>query len=157
MLCHKPAQLEAVAAEIAGQAKAVASVLGATPVAALQSAYPGTPVFRLMPNTPVEVRHGIVCYSPAAGIDPQLEAEVLARFERLGRVVRIDERLIDPATAVMGVGPAYQALLVEAQVDAAVRLGLGARSRPSSRSRRWPARRRCSRLATTTRWPSAAR
>jgi pyrroline-5-carboxylate reductase len=126
VLCHKPAQLEAVAAEIAGQAKAVASVLGATPVAALQEAYPGTPVFRLMPNTPVEVRHGIVCYSPAPDIDPRLEAEVVALFERLGRVVRIDERLLDPATAVMGVGPAYQALLVEAQVDAAVRLGLGA-------------------------------
>jgi pyrroline-5-carboxylate reductase len=126
VLCHKPGQLEAVAAEIAGHAKAVASVLGGTPVAALQRAYPGTPVFRLMPNTPVEVRHGIVCYSPAPDIDPQLEAEVVALFERLGRVVRIDERLLDPEKAVMGVGPAYQALLVEAQVDAAVRLGLGA-------------------------------
>ncbi len=126
VLCHKPGQLEAVAAEIGGHAKAVASVLGGTPVAALQKAYPGVPVFRLMPNTPVEVRHGIVCYSPAPDIDPQLEAEVVALFERLGRVVRIDERLLDPATAVMGVGPAYQALLVEAQVDAAVRLGLGA-------------------------------
>lgn len=126
VLCHKPAQLEAVAAEIRGHAKAVASVLGATPVAALQKAYPETPVFRLMPNTPVEVRHGIVCYSPAPDVDPQLEAQVVTLFERLGRVVRIDERLLDPATAVMGVGPAYQALLVEAQVDAAVRLGLGA-------------------------------
>lgn len=126
MLCHKPGQLDAVAAEIAGQAKAVASVLGPTTVAALQEAYPGVPVFRLMPNTPVEVRRGIVCYSAAPDIDPELEAEVVALFERLGTVVRIDERLLDPATAVMGVGPAYQALLVEAQVDAAVRLGLPA-------------------------------
>ena len=31
------------------------------------------------------------------------------------------------ATAVSGVGPAYQALLAEAQVDAAVRTGLSAR------------------------------
>jgi pyrroline-5-carboxylate reductase len=31
-----------------------------------------------------------------------------------------------PATAVIGVGPAYQALLTEAQVDAAVRHGLPA-------------------------------
>lgn len=33
-------------------------------------------------------------------------------------------RLLDVATAVMGVGPAYVALFVEAQVDAAVRLGM---------------------------------
>jgi pyrroline-5-carboxylate reductase len=31
---------------------------------------------------------------------------------------------MEPASAIMGVGPAYQALLAEAQVDAAVRYGL---------------------------------
>ncbi len=33
---------------------------------------------------------------------------------------------MEPATAIMGVGPAYQALVAEAQVDAAVRHGLPA-------------------------------
>jgi pyrroline-5-carboxylate reductase len=126
VLCHKPYQLAAVASELAGRAKAVASVLGATTVADLQQAYPGVPVFRFMPNTPVEVRQGVVCYSPAPEVDPRLEADVLALFERLGLVVRIAESLIDIAMAVMGVGPAYQAMLAEAQVDAAVRYGLGA-------------------------------
>jgi pyrroline-5-carboxylate reductase len=126
VLCHKPGQLGAVAAEIRGHAKAVASVLGATTIAALQEAYPSTPVFRLMPNTPVEVRRGIICYAAAEGTDPSIEAEVIALFERLGSVMLMEERLIDAATAVMGVGPAYQALLAEAQVDAAVRHGLGA-------------------------------
>ncbi|MCW2954195.1 MAG: pyrroline-5-carboxylate reductase [Conexibacter sp.] len=126
VLCHKPAQLEAVAAEIAGRAKAVASVLGATPIAALQAAYPDTPVFRLMPNTPVEVRRGIVCMAVGPGVERDLEHKVDALFARLGQVVRIDEKLLDVATGVMGVGPAYAALVVEAQVDAAVRLGLPA-------------------------------
>jgi pyrroline-5-carboxylate reductase len=126
VLCHKPAQLAAVASEIAGQAKAVASVLGATPTAAVQDAYPDVPVFRLMPNTPVEVRRGVVCYAPADGVPRELERQVIALFERLGTVITLEERLIDPATAVMGVGPAYQALVAEAQVDAAVRHGLGA-------------------------------
>jgi pyrroline-5-carboxylate reductase len=126
VLCHKPYQLRSVAAELAGHVKAVASVLGATPISALQEAYPGVPVFRFMPNTPVEVRRGVLCYSAADGVPRELERAVLERFERLGSVVRVDERLIEPATAVMGVGPAYQALLVEAQVDAAVRHGLGA-------------------------------
>jgi pyrroline-5-carboxylate reductase len=126
VLCHKPAGLEAVAQEIGGVAKAVASVLGGTPTGVLRSAYRGTPVFRMMPNTAVEVRRGVVCYSPDRQLaaDPSLEAEVLALFGRLGRVVSLDEPLMEVATAVMGVGPAYQALLAEAQVDAAVRHGL---------------------------------
>jgi pyrroline-5-carboxylate reductase len=126
VLCHKPYQLAAVASEIAGHVKAVASVLGGISVAALQDAYPGVPVFRLMPNTPVEIRRGVVCYSPAPDVVRDLEADVLAMFERLGTVVVVEERLMAPATAVIGVGPAYQALLTEAQVDAAVRHGLPA-------------------------------
>jgi pyrroline-5-carboxylate reductase len=124
VLCHKPAQLRRVANEIAGKISAVASVLGATPIGMLQQAYHPAAVFRLMPNTPVEVRRGVVCYAPAEGIDADLEAEVISLFERLGTVVRIPEGMIEVASAVMGVGPAYQALLAEAQVDAAVRNGL---------------------------------
>ena len=127
LLCHKPAQLQSVAAELNGSVKAVGSVLGATSIAALQDAYPGVQVFRLMPNTAVEVRRGVVCYSPAPDVDAGLEAEVLSLFERLGSVVTLPESQIEAATAVMGVGPAYQALLAEAQVDAAVRRGLPGR------------------------------
>jgi pyrroline-5-carboxylate reductase len=126
LLCHKPAQLDAVAREVAGHAPAVASVLGSTPISSLQAAYPDTPVFRLMPNTPVALRRGVVCYAPAPGVDPELEAQVIALFERVARVVPVEERLIDVATGIMGVGPAYLALVVEAQVDAAVKLGMPA-------------------------------
>ena len=124
ILCHKPAQLQDVAAEIGGDAKAVASVLGGVSTASLAGAYPDRPVFVLMPNTPVEVRQGIVCYAPASAVDPDLERQVITLFARLGSVVTVPEKQLTAATAVMGVGPAYQALLAEAQVDAAVRHGL---------------------------------
>ena len=124
ILCHKPYQLDQVADEIRAHVSAVGSVLGGTSVGTLQKAYPGIPVFSLIPNTPVEVRQGITCYAPAEGIDPDLEAQVLELFGRLGTVVTLEERLLGVATSVAGVGPAYQALLAEAQVDAAVRLGL---------------------------------
>jgi pyrroline-5-carboxylate reductase len=129
VLCHKPYQLRQVAAEIAHRAKAVASVLGSTPSGQLAQAYPGIPVFRLIPSTPVEVRRGVTCYSPyvsptGATVDPDFERQVLELFERVGTVVTIEEGLLGVATAVAGVGPAYQALLAEAQVDAAVRHGL---------------------------------
>jgi pyrroline-5-carboxylate reductase len=126
VLCHKPYGLESVAAEIRGEARAVASLLGGTPLQALQAAYPQVPVFRLMPNTPVEVRRGITCYSPGGAHDEELERAVLDLFRRVGEVVVLPERQMEAATAMTGVGPAYWALLVEAQVDAAVRQGLPA-------------------------------
>lgn len=131
VLCHKPGQLESVAREIAADTKAVASVLGGTIVGKVQVAYPGVPVFGLIPNTPVEVRRGVTCLAVprrlAQDVAPplELEREVVALFERLGTVIRVDEQRIEAATAVTGVGPAYQALVAEAQVDAAVRHGLG--------------------------------
>jgi pyrroline-5-carboxylate reductase len=129
ILCHKPYQLGEVAHEIAGQAKVVGSVLGGISTGQLRSAYPDAQVFRLVPNTPVEVRRGVTVYAPYSGhdayrIDHDLEREVLALFERLGTVLTLDEGLLGVALGVSSVGPAYQALLLEAQVDAAVRHGL---------------------------------
>ncbi|HEV3128764.1 MAG TPA: NAD(P)-binding domain-containing protein, partial [Solirubrobacteraceae bacterium] len=120
ILCHKPRQLDRVAGETAGQAKAVASVLGGVRIASLRQAYPGVPVIRLMPNTPVEVRRGVTCYAAAADVDPGLERQVVELLERVGTVVDLAEDQLDGVTALTGVGPAYDALLVEAQVDAAV-------------------------------------
>ena len=123
VLCHKPAQFVDVAQELRGHAKAVASVLGGVKSQALRQEY-GVPVFRFMPNTPVEVRRGVLCYSPESEVDEALEAQVLELFGRLGTVLTVPERLMDAANAVVGVGPAYHALVVEAQVDAAVRHGV---------------------------------
>jgi pyrroline-5-carboxylate reductase len=123
VLCHKPAQFVDVAHELRGHAKAVASILGGVETASLRQEY-GVPVFRFMPNTPVEVRRGVLCYSPEAEVDSDLERDVLALFGRLGDVVTVPERLMGAANAMVGVGPAYHALVVEAQVDAAVRHGV---------------------------------
>jgi pyrroline-5-carboxylate reductase len=129
ILCHKPYQLRQVAEEITGQVKVVVSVLGGISSGNLRSAYKNAQVFRLVPNTPVEVRRGISVYAPySAGdgyaIDHDVERDVLALFQRLGTVITLDENLLGVALGVSSVGPAYQALLVEAQVDAAVRHGI---------------------------------
>ena len=125
VLCHKPPALEEVAGQIGGRAKAVVSILGGTPLAAVRAAYPGTPVFRFIPNTPVEVRRGVLCYALESGDgEPGLEEEILALFGRVGRVIAVEERSIDTAMGLMSTAPAYVALIVEAWVDAGVRRGL---------------------------------
>jgi pyrroline-5-carboxylate reductase len=126
VLCHKPYQLRAVAAEVAPHARVVVSVLGGTNVGALEDAYAEAQVFRMIPNTAVEVRQGTTIYSPRPGADGQVERQVIELFERVGTVVSVGESAMSAATAITGVGPAYQALLAEAQVEAALRYGLPA-------------------------------
>jgi pyrroline-5-carboxylate reductase len=126
VLCHKPAQLAAVAAEVAPEARAVVSILGATPLAAVREAYPGRPVYRVLPSTPVEVRRGALVLADDAAQDPEADAAVRELFGELGRLVVLDDALVDTAMALMSCAPAFVALVAEAQVDAGVRGGLPA-------------------------------
>lgn len=124
ILAHKPAQLDAVASELADAATGiVVSILGGTTVAQVQAAYPHATVFRLEPNTPAAVRRGVLVF--AQSDDPRAAA-VHERFAHLGTVLEVPEKLISVAGAVSGVGPAYWALLAEAWTDVAVRHGMPA-------------------------------
>src|SRR3954467_12690247 len=124
VLCHKPAQLNEVAEEIRDRAKAVISILGGTPIKDVEAAYPGLPVYRFMPNIPAEVGQGVFCYAPGTQASEGPEQDVLELFGRIGTVVKLPESQIDAATALMGCGPAFFALAVEALVDAGVRHGI---------------------------------
>jgi pyrroline-5-carboxylate reductase len=127
LLAHKPAGLERVAAELGGAAKGVISILGGVPLAALRAAYGATPVVRMIPSVPVEVRQGVTCHArDAQDTSSALEAEAIALFQRVGLVVSLDEAQMDVATGLMSCAPAYVALVAEAQVDAGVRAGLPA-------------------------------
>jgi pyrroline-5-carboxylate reductase len=65
-----------------------------------------------------------MCLSAAPGTDEDLVGQVRELLGSLGRVVDLEDRLIDPATAVMGCTPAYFALVVEAIADAGSDAGL---------------------------------
>jgi len=127
VLCHKPAQLQAVAGELAPLTKgAVASILAATPLSALRSAYPGRPVYRFIPSLPVEVRQGAVVQAACAPQDEARDREVGELFAELGTLVVLDDALVDVAMGLMSCAPAYVALVAEAQIDAGVRRGIPA-------------------------------
>jgi pyrroline-5-carboxylate reductase len=124
VLCHKPAQLDEVAAEVAGKAKVVVSILAATPTSELEARYPGVPVYRFIPNIPAEVRRGVLCYTPGSLAAEGPEEQILELFGRAGLVIRLDESLIEPAMALMSCGPAFIALVAESFVEAGVDHGL---------------------------------
>jgi pyrroline-5-carboxylate reductase len=126
MLCHKPHQLDEVASQIGGKATAIASILAGVTIDRLEAAYPETPVMRLMPNTAVEVRRGVIVYAPGTRMRDPLATELLELLGRSGRVVPVEDRLIDVAMALISVAPAYIALIAEAWVDAVVARGMPA-------------------------------
>jgi pyrroline-5-carboxylate reductase len=132
VLCHKPAQLQDVAAEVAPYARAVASILAATPLSALHAAYPERRVYRFIPSLPVEVRKGAIVQAD----DPEqtaiftgdiaADAQVHDLFAQLGTLVVLPDALVDVAMGLMSCAPAYVALVAEAQIDAGVRRGIPA-------------------------------
>ncbi len=126
VLCHKPAQLADVAAEIAESGPIVVSILAGVTVGQLREAYPKSKVFRIMPNLAVEVRQATIGIVDDDCDDPATFAKIIALLEELGDVAVIDESHFAVLTAISGVGPAYLALVAEAQVDAAVAEGLDA-------------------------------
>jgi len=126
ILCHKPAQLDEVAGQVGGRAKGIISILGATPLRKVKEAYGDTPAVRMLPSTPVEVREGVTVHARDPDADRDLEQRALELFDKLGRVVTIDDSQMDVAMGLMSCAPAYLALVAEAQVDAGVRHGMPA-------------------------------
>jgi pyrroline-5-carboxylate reductase len=125
LLCHKPNQLDDVAAEIAEPARVVISILAAVPTDRLAAAYPGASIYRFIPSMPTEVRRGVLCYVPGPGAADGPEDEILELMGRAGTVIRLDdEPLIEPAMALMACGPAFMALVAETFAEAGAAHGL---------------------------------
>ena len=81
------------------------------------------PVIRIMPNTPCAIGKGVVQYC-GLGVEEEELAEFAALMAPAGLIDRVDEKLIDAASAVSGCGPAFAYLFIEALADGAVACGL---------------------------------
>ena len=84
----------------------------------------GAAIIRIMPNTSVSVGEGMILYAANARVTPRQEALFLSLLAKAGKVDKLDEKLIDAASAVSGCGPAYVYMFIEALADGAVACGL---------------------------------
>ena len=125
VLCHKPKQLDEVAAQAGGRVGAVVSILAATTTAQVEAAYGDVPVYRFIPNIPAEVRQGVLCYVPGERASDGPEQQILDLFGRAGAIIALDsEPMIEPAMALMSCGPAFMALVAESFAEAGAAHGL---------------------------------
>ena len=77
-----------------------------------------------MPNTACAVGQGVLLVCANANVTAQELADFEAMMEHSGVVDRIDEKLIDAASAVSGCGPAWAYQFIEALADGGVAAGL---------------------------------
>jgi pyrroline-5-carboxylate reductase len=84
----------------------------------------GTPVVRVMTNTPALVDQAMTAISAGPHANGEHLAIAEEMFSPLGATIRVPESQQDAVTALSGSGPAYFYLLVEAMIDAGILLGL---------------------------------
>lgn len=128
VLAVKPQVIDRVLTEIGADVRPdqlVISVAAGVPIEALEGRLPpGSHVVRAMPNTPATVLAGATAV--AGGAHASADDLRVARelFEAVGRVVVLDESLLDAVTGLSGSGPAYVMLIIEALADGGVKVGL---------------------------------
>ena len=134
ILAVKPGDVEAVVAEIADAAtkaegntveQVLISVIAGVTTGFYESRLPaGSPVIRVMPNTPALVGAGVSALAGGRFATADQMSEAAELFESVGAVLTVPESQMDAVTAVSGSGPAYFFLFLEALVDAGVASGL---------------------------------
>ena len=98
--------------------KLLISVLAGVKTETLEKATGGkTAVIRVMPNTPCLIGQGISALCAGKLTTPVQMLAAQDIFAQLGKVVTVEEKLMDAVTAVSGSGPAYVFSVVEAMIN----------------------------------------
>jgi pyrroline-5-carboxylate reductase len=108
-----------------GSDKIIVSIAAGVTIAYLQEHLASNvPVVRVMPNLACSVREAMMVLCPSENTTgPQLK-RVTDVLSRIGKVMQLDEKYLNLATGLVGSGPAYIFLIIDALADAGVRLGL---------------------------------
>ena len=126
LVAVKPVYVTEVLAEVANdlnpQALVISVAAGTT--AAMQARVPETvSVIRSMPNTPAIVGRAVTGIAPGERATAEQIATATELFETVGKVILLEESMIDALGTVSGSGPAYVFYLIEEFTKAAEKLG----------------------------------
>ncbi len=128
VLCVEPQVLDAVLSELASGLQArplLVSVAAGYPLSRMQAHIKQTTrLVRAMPNTPASIGEGMTALCMEQGLSPDDCDSAQRLFESVGKVVVVEERLMDAVTGLSGSGPAYVFAMIEALADGGVLMGL---------------------------------
>ncbi|KAL7749631.1 delta 1-pyrroline-5-carboxylate reductase [Sorochytrium milnesiophthora] len=128
ILCTKPQVAKAVVddpeVKEALRGKLLVSILAGVRIDQLEHWLPETTIIRAMPNTPCKIREGMTVLSCRSRTSPEYKKVAESIFSTLGRCTYLDEKHMDPVTALSGSGPAFACVVLEALADGGVMMGL---------------------------------
>lgn len=128
LLCIKPQGAEEILAELddqLGEEHLLVSILAGVSTRRLESFLSrAVPVVRAMPNTPSLLGEGMTALCPGAAATPEHVAAASRVFERVGRVMTLDESYFDAVTGLSASGPAFIYIVIEALAEGGVKVGL---------------------------------
>ncbi|MDO8588683.1 MAG: pyrroline-5-carboxylate reductase [Armatimonadota bacterium] len=106
-------------------AQLIVSIAAGISIQTIESHLPvGTPVVRVMPNTPSLVGAGAAAFSLGTNGRPEHAEKVSRMLSAVGLALEVPEKLLDAVTGLSGSGPAYVYLMIETLADAGVSVGL---------------------------------
>ncbi len=131
LIAVKPQVIRAVLPKLSGRiapTQTVISIAAGVTSVRLESLLGGDDGFvhvvRAMPNTPALVGEGMSAISAGTRATPEDLARAETIMSSVGKVVRVEERLMDAVVGLSGSGPGYVYTVIEALADGGCRAGL---------------------------------
>ncbi|MEO6537064.1 MAG: pyrroline-5-carboxylate reductase [Ferruginibacter sp.] len=85
------------------------------------------PVFRAMPNTAIAIQESMTCLAFTNASEAQKE-NITSLFNCLGKVVVIDEKLMDAATVLGACGTAFAMRYIRANIQGGIEIGFDSKT-----------------------------
>eukprot|EP00928_Gymnodinium_smaydae_P032328 TRINITY_DN23442_c0_g1_i1.p1 TRINITY_DN23442_c0_g1~~TRINITY_DN23442_c0_g1_i1.p1 ORF type:complete len:303 (+),score=69.18 TRINITY_DN23442_c0_g1_i1:52-960(+) len=127
LLSVKPQHMPAVLADIAPslpKTSLVVSIAAGCPISMFVDGLPTNAVVRSMPNTPAMVSEGMTVWTATRACCERQREQARTLLSCFGDELYVDdENYLDVATAIVGSGPAYTFMFMEAMVDTGVHMG----------------------------------
>jgi len=127
VLAVKSQYLAGPLADLTGHLKAsqlVLSIIAGTTINTLHHGLKHNRIVRVMPNTPAQIGEGMSVWTATPEVTKKQKGWASSILQAIGKEIYVDdEKYLDMATALMGSGPAYFFLFVEALVEAGMKIG----------------------------------
>lgn len=127
-LCIKPQRIDEVMQPLSKKWRKnhlLISNLAGTAMAHIAQLCDGVPsVMRFMPNIAISEGKGVIVYCGHDRASHKVAQTWIKKLSGLGKFIEVEEAQMDAATGLSGSGPAFIFLIIEALIDAGVKMGL---------------------------------
>ncbi|BBJ27451.1 pyrroline-5-carboxylate reductase [Athalassotoga saccharophila] len=121
--CVKPQDAISALKRIKVKSDLIISTVTGLKISAIKS-YLNGDIVRIMPNIPISIGKGVVGITYSEEFPEDKKQTVKSLLSNFGVLVEIEEKHFAAVTALSGSGPAFIFVIIEALVDAGMKLGL---------------------------------